>query len=152
EVSLVVILDADKEGFLRNVKSLIQTIGRAARNENGQVIMYADTITKSMEIAITETNRRRAIQMDYNKAHNIVPKSVHSTREDILARTQVGYNRYYVEPNKPNIAADPIIPYMRSDELNKLIKVTEKKMYAAAEALDFMEAARLKEELSELRK
>jgi excinuclease ABC subunit B len=152
EVSLVIILDADKEGFLRNVKSLIQTIGRAARNEHGQVIMYADSSTKSMEIAIEETNRRRAIQMAYNQAHNIVPKSVATTRENILARTQVGYNRYYVEPNKPSLAADPIIPYMRSHELDKLIKATEKKMHAAAESLDFMEAARLKEELSELKK
>ncbi len=153
EVSLVAILDADKEGFLRNVKSLVQTIGRAARNEKGQVIMYADTITKSMEIAMEETNRRRSLQMAYNKQHNITPKSVHKTKEAILAQTKVGdKQKYYVEPREATIAADPIIPYMRSDELAKLIQATEKKMYTAAEDLNFIEAARLKEELEALKK
>jgi excinuclease ABC subunit B len=152
EVSLVAILDADKEGFLRNVKSLIQTIGRAARNERGQVIMYADTITKSMEIAIEETNRRRNIQMAYNQEHAITPQSVHKTKDEILARAQVGDKLYYIDPERSSIAADPIIPYMRSDELDKLIKATEKKMHAAAESLDFKEAARLKEEVSDLKK
>jgi excinuclease ABC subunit B len=153
EVSLVAILDADKEGFLRNVKSLVQTIGRAARNENGQVIMYADTITKSMATAIEETSRRRTIQMAYNKEHNLTPKSIHKSREAILAQAKVGdKQQYYVEPIQASIAADPIIPYMRSDELAKLIHATETKMYAAAEDLHFSEAARLKEELGELKK
>ncbi|OJW68397.1 MAG: excinuclease ABC subunit B [Candidatus Amoebophilus sp. 36-38] len=154
EVSLVAILDADKEGFLRNVKSLIQTIGRAARNENGKVIMYADTITQSMETAIDETRRRRSIQIEYNTAHHITPKSVHKTKEAILEQTKVGdlqqTNKYYVE-REPSVAADPIIPYMRKDELNKLIEATEKKMLAAADKLDFIEAARLKEDLETLK-
>lgn len=154
EVSLVAILDADKEGFLRNVKSLIQTIGRAARNENGKVIMYADTVTQSMETAIDETKRRRSIQIEYNTAHNITPRSIHKTKADILEQTKVGdlqqTNKYYIE-TEPSVAADPIIPYMRKDELNKLIEATEKKMLAAADKLDFIEAARLKDDLEALK-
>jgi excinuclease ABC subunit B len=154
EVSLVAILDADKEGFLRNVKSLIQTIGRAARNENGKVIMYADTVTRSMETAIDETRRRRSLQIAYNLAHNITPKTVHKTKEAILEQTKVGdlqqINKYYIE-REPSIAADPIILYMRKDELNKLIEATEKKMLAAADKLDFTEAARLKDDLEALK-
>jgi len=154
EVSLVAILDADKEGFLRNVKSLVQTIGRAARNEDGKVIMYADTITQSMETAIDETRRRRSIQMEYNIAHNITPRSVHKSREAILEQTKVGQQtqaaQYYVE-KEPSVAADPIIPYMRRDELDKLIQATEKKMLAVADKLDFIEAERLKNELEALK-
>lgn len=156
EVSLVAILDADKEGFLRNVKSLVQTIGRAARNEKGQVIMYADTITKSMEIAIEETNRRRSIQIAYNKQHGITPQSIHKTKETIWAQTRVGDKQknkpYATDAVGASLAADPIIPYMRSDELKKLIQATEKKMYGAAEALKFTEAAQLKDELAALKK
>ena len=156
EVSLVAILDADKEGFLRNVRSLVQTIGRAARNENGKVIMYADSITASMQIAIDETRRRRSIQLAYNQEHHITPKSVHKTKEAILAQSEIGAKqqgkRYYIEQTTPSIAADPVVPYMRRDELAKLIQATEKKMYAAADALDFIEAARLKHELGELKK
>lgn len=154
EVSLVAILDADKEGFLRNIKSLVQTIGRAARNENGRVIMYADSITASMETAIDETKRRRSIQMAYNKEHHIIPKSVHKTKEVILAQNRVAdkqqRSQYYIEQGVSSIAADPVVPYMRRDELAKLIQATEKKMYEAADALDFIEAARLKHELAEL--
>lgn len=154
EVSLVAILDADKEGFLRNVKSLVQTIGRAARNEDGKVIMYADTITQSMATAIDETSRRRSIQMEYNIAHNITPRSVHKSREVILEQTKVGERpqaaQYYVD-KEPSVAADPIIPYMRRDELDKLIQATEKKMLAAADKLDFIEAERLKNELETLK-
>lgn len=153
EVSLVAILDADKEGFLRNVRSLVQTIGRAARNENGKVIMYADTITKSMETAIDETQRRRSIQMEYNLAHNITPTSVHKSKEAILEQTKVGDRqsaKYYVE-QEPSIAADPLIPYMRSDELSKLIQATEKKMLEAADRLNFIEADHLKKELESLK-
>ena len=154
EVSLVAILDADKEGFLRNVKSLVQTVGRAARNENGRVIMYADIITKSMEIAISETKRRRSIQIEYNKANHITPQSVHKTKEAILDQTRVGMrsqlNKYYIE-TEASMAADPIIPYMRTDELEKLIKDTEKKMLIVADKLDFIEAQRLKNELEALK-
>eukprot|EP01132_Coremiostelium_polycephalum_P000321 gene321-412_t len=156
EVSLVIILDADKEGFLRNVKSLIQTIGRAARNEEGKVIMYADTMTQSMTVAIDETNRRRAIQMEYNTANHITPRSVHKSREKILEQTKVGDKSlaipYYIEDDTiPSIAADPIVAYMRPEELNKLLKATEKKMLAAADRLDFIEAEQLKNELEGLR-
>ncbi|MEM7055514.1 MAG: excinuclease ABC subunit UvrB [Bacteroidota bacterium] len=154
EVSLVAILDADKEGFLRNIKSLVQTIGRAARNENGKVIMYADSITASMETAIDETKRRRSIQMSHNKKHHITPKSIHKNKETILAQDRMGdkqqRNQYYIEQGVTSIAADPVVPYMRRDELAKLIQATEKKMYAAADALNFIEAARLKHELEEL--
>lgn len=153
EVSLVAILDADKEGFLRNVRSLVQTIGRAARNENGQVIMYADTMTKSMETAIDETRRRRTIQMEYNLTHHITPTSVHKSKEVILEQTKVGdrqSTKYYVE-QEPSIAADPLIPYMRSDELTKLIKATEKKMLEAADRLNFIAADQLKKELESLK-
>ncbi len=153
EVSLVAILDADKEGFLRNVRSLVQTIGRAARNENGKVIMYADTITKSMETAIDETRRRRSIQTEYNLAHHITPTSIHKTKEAILEQAKVGDRqpvKYYVE-KEPSVAADPLIPYMRSDELSKLIQATEKKMLTAADRLNFIEAEHLKEELEALK-
>src|SRR5690349_13960080 len=112
EVSLVAILDADKEGFLRNQRSLVQTIGRAARNENGRVIMYADTVTESMQIAIEETNRRRKIQEDYNKAHGITPRTVIKSKESILGQTKVAdskrgeVKKYYVEDEEASLAAD----------------------------------------------
>lgn len=154
EVSLVAILDADKEGFLRNVRSLIQTIGRAARNENGQVIMYADTMTQSMETALSETNRRRNIQMAYNRAHNITPQSIHKTKGAILKQTKVGdskgLEKYYVKEDTLNMVADPLVAYMSQDQLTKLIQETEKQMKIAAEALNFMEAARLRDELAAL--
>ena len=156
EVSLVAILDADKEGFLRNVRSLIQTIGRAARNENGQVIMYADTVTESMATAMNETNRRRNLQMAYNKAHNITPQSVHKTKAAILGQTKVadskGRQQYYIEEATLNMAADPVVAYMSRDQLAQLIKATKRKMEEAAEALDFREAARLRDELVALEK
>jgi len=156
EVSLVAILDADKEGFLRNVKSLIQTIGRAARNEKGKVIMYADTITKSMETAIDETNRRRSLQIAYNTQHGITPQSVHKTKETLLG--QQAFQDYrnnqakYTIQDTDGVAADPIIPYMRKDELEKLLKTTEKKMLAAADKLNFIEAERLKSETETLKR
>jgi excinuclease ABC subunit B len=157
EVSLVSILDADKEGFLRNQRSLVQTIGRAARNVNGMVIMYADKITESMQIAIDETNRRRRIQMDYNTAHAIQPKTVLKSREQILEQTKVADSKkaakkYYVEQDIPNIAADPLMQYLDENQLKHLIDQTRKKMEHAAKDLDFMEAARLRDELFELEK
>jgi excinuclease ABC subunit B len=156
EVSFVAILDADKEGYLRNERSLVQTIGRAARNENGMVIMYADKVTGSMQTAIDETNRRRSIQMQYNKEHNIVPTSVKKDRDAILRQTGVadkkkGAKKYYVEEEQ-SIAADPVVSYMSDEQLKKLIGETRRKMEKAAKDLDFMEAARLRDEMLELEK
>ena len=158
EVSLVAIIDADKEGFLRNERSLIQTIGRAARNEKGKVILYADKITGSMERAINETTRRRQIQQEYNEKHNITPKTVKKSKEAIMGQTSVADkrnkaadNNYYIEPDTVNMAADPVVSYMNQEDLEKLIKKTQKAMEKAAKDLDFMEAARLRDELADLK-
>ena len=157
EVSLVAILDADKEGFLRNERSLVQTIGRAARNVNGKVIMYADTITGSMKSAIDETNRRRRIQMDYNIKHEIIPRSIQKSREEIFDQTKVadskkGAKKYYFENEDPSIAADPIVEYMNKEQLQKLIRETKQRMEKAAKDLEFVQAARFRDELLELKK
>lgn len=157
EVSLVAILDADKEGFLRNERSLVQTIGRAARNERGLVIMYADSVTKSMKVAIDETNRRREIQIKYNEEHGITPKTVVKSRNAILEQTKVAdskksSSKYYIEDEKPSIAADPVVSYMEEKDLEKLISKTQKAMEKAAKDLDFVEAARLRDELFDLQK
>ncbi len=155
EVSLVAIIDADKEGFLRNQRSLIQTIGRAARNVNGKVIMYADTITHSMQEAIDETNRRRIIQLKYNEAHGISPKTIIKSRDSILRQTKVADSKksaikYYAGPESGSVAADPVVAYMDKEGIEKLIKTTRQNMEKAAKDLDFMEAARLRDELMEL--
>jgi excinuclease ABC subunit B len=155
EVSLVAILDADKEGFLRNQRSLVQTIGRAARNVNGKVIMYADTVTDSMQVAIDETNRRRSIQMAYNEKHGILPQTIRKSSESILGQTKVadskrGQKKYYVENEQPSVAADPVVQYMDKGKLTKMVADTRRKMETAARDLDFMEAARLRDELFEL--
>ncbi|AFK03381.1 UvrABC system protein B [Emticicia oligotrophica DSM 17448] len=155
EVSLVAIMDADKEGFLRDIRSLIQTIGRAARNENGKVLMYADTITGSMQKAIDETNRRRAIQMEYNADHGIVPKTILKSKEAIMEQTSIADSKattkmYYMEP-EVQIAADPIVGYMSKPQLEKLIEETQRKMERAAKDLDFLEAARYRDEIVQLR-
>lgn len=150
EVSLVAIMDADKEGFLRNARSLIQTIGRAARNDKGKVIMYADRMTDSMRNAIDETNRRRAIQIEYNKKHNITPKTVIKSRDSILEQTKVADSKKaaknYYAPEEKNLAADPVVAYMSRPELEKLVKKTERQMEQAAKDMDFLEAARLRDE------
>ncbi|WP_420576029.1 excinuclease ABC subunit UvrB [Ekhidna sp.] len=156
EVSLVAILDADKEGYLRNERSLVQTIGRAARNDRGKVIMYADKVTGSMKMAIDETNRRRSIQMEYNEKHGITPVSLKKNREEILRQTGVadkkkGNRKYYIEEEQ-NLAADPVVAYMDKNQLKKLVDETRKKMEKAAKDLDFMEAARLRDELQEAEK
>lgn len=155
EVSLVAILDADKEGFLRNERSLTQTAGRAARNVNGLVIFYADKVTDSMQRTIDETNRRRAIQMEYNDENGIVPQTLAKTKEEILARSSVldirGKKQYYIEPEKPSIAADPVVEYMSQDQIEKLIKETETKMKKAAKELDFITAASLRDEMLALK-
>lgn len=157
EVSLVAILDADKEGFLRNERSLVQTIGRAARNANGRVIMYADTITESMQQAIDETNRRRKIQMDYNKANNIVPKTILRSKDSILGQTKVAdskksIKKYYVENEEASLAADPVVAYLSLEEMTKLADKTRKEMERAAKELEFMEAARLRDEYLAIQK
>lgn len=151
EVSLVAILDADKEGFLRNQRSLVQTIGRAARNENGRVIMYADSITESMQLAIDETNRRRQVQMDYNKVNNITPKTIIKSKDSILGQTKVADSKkstknYYVENEEASLAADPVVAYLGKDDLQKMADRARKAMEKAAKELEFMEAARLRDE------
>jgi excinuclease ABC subunit B len=152
EVSLVAILDADKEGFLRNERSLVQTIGRAARNQNGRVIMYADKITHSMESAMDETKRRRAIQIEYNTEHGITPTTITKSRDKIMGQTKVADSkknpRMYAEPmpGEGFMAADPVVAYLSKDKLEKLIQQTQKSMEKAAKELNFMEAARLRDE------
>ncbi len=157
EVSLVAILDADKEGFLRNQRSLVQTIGRAARNVNGRVIMYADTVTESMLLAIDETDRRRKIQMDYNLKHGITPKTIIRSKDSILEQTKVAdskksVKRYYIEEEEKSLAADPVVAYLSLDELKKLSERTRKAMEKAAKELEFMEAARLRDEFMAIEK
>ncbi len=154
EVSLVAILDADKEGFLRNQRSLVQTIGRAARNAGGRVIMYADSVTGSMQEAIDETNRRRAIQEAYNKKHGITPRTILRSKESILEQSNVAKGgkskKYYSGEEASSVAADPVVSYMEADEIEKVIGQTRKAMEKAARELDFIEAARLRDELQEL--
>jgi excinuclease ABC subunit B len=157
EVSLVAVLDADKEGFLRSNRSLTQTAGRAARNINGRVIFYADKITESMRLTIGETNRRREKQMKYNEEHGITPQQIIRSKESILGQTKVADSlslpeSAYVENQHLSIAADPVVQYMKTDELKKLISQTRKSMEKAAKELDFIEAARLRDEMYELEK
>ncbi|MBP7821764.1 MAG: excinuclease ABC subunit UvrB [Saprospiraceae bacterium] len=156
EVSLVAIIDADKEGFLRNDRSLTQTAGRAARNSNGLVIFYADKITDSMQRTIDETNRRRSIQMAYNEANGITPRTVGKTRAEIMQQRSIldirGNYNPYIEPEEINIAADPIISYMSREQLEKMMQDTENKMRKAAKELDFITAAQYRDELALLKK
>jgi excinuclease ABC subunit B len=143
-VSLVAILDADKEGFLRSNTSLLQTIGRAARHLHGKVIMYADKMTDSMKTAIDETNRRRAVQKDYNDRHNIVPASIVKSVRDLTQRLAA-----VSEQRAEYKAAGPA--QLPRTELDKLIKQLEKEMKEAAQALEFEKAAMLRDQLFELR-
>jgi excinuclease ABC subunit B len=149
EVSLVAILDADKEGFLRSERSLTQTAGRAARNLNGTVIMYADKITKSMQKTIDSTNYRREKQMKYNIENNITPTQIIKPTREIIgyeyrSDKQAGYTGGII---LPDVAADPVIQYMSIEGLDKTIEKTKKQMKAAAKELDFIEAARLRDEM-----
>lgn len=157
EVSLVAILDADKEGFLRNNRSLTQTAGRAARNSNGLVIFYADKTTASMQTTIDETNRRRATQIAYNEKWGITPTTITKSKEDIInQRTvldiRVAQPKAYIEPEEISVAADPIIAYMSKDKIEDMIKQTEFKMKKAAKDLDFISAAQYRDELFALKK
>ncbi|AMS26603.1 excinuclease ABC subunit B [Bacteroidetes bacterium UKL13-3] len=159
EVSLVAIMDADKEGFLRSVTSLTQTIGRAARNERGRVIMYADKITESMRKTIEDNEKKRAKQIAYNTEHGITPTTVLKSIDEIMKQTSVADAKvsaeevnYYVEPEETSIAADPIVQYMSKPQLQKTIDETQKRMMKASKDMDFMEAARLRDELFALQK
>jgi excinuclease ABC subunit B len=154
EVSLVAILDADKEGFLRNQRSLVQTIGRAARNENGRVIMYADKVTESMQLAIEETDRRRKIQIDYNLKHGITPTTIIRSKDSImeLSDSKKSVKRYYIEDEEKTLAADPVVAYLSLEELKKMSERTRKAMEKAAKELEFMEAARLRDEYMAIEK
>jgi excinuclease ABC subunit B len=152
EVSLVAILDADKEGFLRSSRSLTQTAGRAARNLNGTVIMYADNITRSMQQTIDETNRRREKQLKYNTEMGITPTQIAKKSGSILrVLNKQGIKvKAYVEPEKPDVAADPVVRFMNREALEKAIEKTRKAMEKAASELDFVEAARFRDELAGL--
>lgn len=156
EVSLVAILDADKEGFLRSGRSLTQTVGRAARNVNGMVIMYADTITQSMRQTIDETDRRRIKQQVYNEENGITPtqikRGVAATMGAGKREAKEAQKKAYIETEIINAAADPVMKYMKKDDIQKTIDMTRKKMQKAAKEQDFMEAARLRDELFALEK
>jgi excinuclease ABC subunit B len=158
EVSLVAIMDADKEGFLRDIRSLIQTIGRAARNDRGKVLMYADKITGSMQKAIDETNRRRAIQFDYNLLNGITPKTILKSKQDIINQPSVSdvtgkeFKKFYVEPQELHLAADPVVSYMSKEELKAQLKSIKIDMDKAAKELDFIAAARLRDEMFAIEK
>lgn len=158
EVSLVAIMDADKEGFLRDIRSLVQTIGRAARNENGKVIMYADRMTGSMTNAISETNRRRAIQMAYNEEHGITPKTIWRSHEEIMEQTSIAdrmtrpTKSYGLNPEERLQVADPLLQYMSKKELGKQLETVRKEMEKAARELDFPLAAKLRDEMNAIEK
>ena len=152
EVSLVAILDADKEGFLRSHRSLTQTAGRAARNLNGFVIMYADKITDSMQKTIEETERRRSKQMAYNEAHGMTPQAIQKAKKSILGDEMLKplESTAYVESMTPSMASDPVMKYMTKEEIQKSIDALKKEMMKAAKDLEFIEAARLRDEIIKL--
>ncbi len=149
EVSLVAILDADKEGFLRSTRSLTQTAGRAARNIDGKVIMYADQITRSMQETIDETNYRREKQLKYNAEHNIPPRQIQKSTDSALTQVTA---KPYIENENLSMVSDPVTAYMSKGEIEKMIQKTKAAMQKAAKEQDFMEAARLRDEMFRLEK
>ncbi|MGI9174055.1 MAG: excinuclease ABC subunit UvrB, partial [Rhodothermales bacterium] len=163
EVSLVAILDADKEGFLRSDRSLIQTSGRAARNANGRILMYADTVTGSMQRTIDETERRRAIQLAYNEEHGITPKTVFKSREQIMRGTVIAEEKrdgdeekrgahYYSGPQQLPMAADPVVKYLTDEQKGDLAEQLRREMLEAAENLEFERAAELRDQIEQIEK
>ena len=155
EVSLVAIIDADKEGFLRSERSLMQTAGRTARNANGKVIMYADKITDSMRKTIDETNRRRELQTKYNEENNIVPQTIYKSVEEIMSSTSIADVRKK-DAEKEETAflkvAEPVVKYMSADQRKELLEQMEEEMLAAAKDLEFERAASLRDEIEKLKK
>ena len=141
------ILDADNEGFLRSNRSLTQTVGRAARNLNGKAIMYADTITESMQKTIDETNYRREKQMTYNKENNLVPKALNKSLDSALAKNSVSTYHFQKEELR---AAEPELEYLTPDQKEKMVREKRKAMERAAKELNFMEAAKLRDEIKVL--
>ncbi|MRT93271.1 excinuclease ABC subunit UvrB [Ancylomarina sp. 16SWW S1-10-2] len=152
EVSLVAILDADKEGFLRSTRALVQTSGRAARNINGLVIMYADRITKSMKETIDSTNYRREKQLAYNSKHNITPTQIIKDKTSIMQNGSSSSPNAYSGPETVEIAADPVVQYMSKEGLEKSIAKTKKSMQKSAKELDFLQAAQFRDEMYKLEK
>jgi excinuclease ABC subunit B len=161
EVSLVAIVDADKEGFLRSERSLIQTAGRAARNANGKIIMYGDTITGSMQRMMDETNRRREIQLSYNEEHGITPTTVFKSREQIMRGTLIAEEKgarkapsdhVYTGEDAPRMAADPVVRYLTADQKRDLITQLRNEMIEAAENLEFERAAELRDSIQQIEK
>ncbi|MXW63408.1 MAG: excinuclease ABC subunit UvrB [Bacteroidetes bacterium SB0662_bin_6] len=159
EVSLVAIIDADKEGFLRSERSLIQTAGRAARNANGAIVMYADTITGSMQKMMDETDRRRKVQLAWNEEHDITPETIYKSQDEIrkgtiIAEEQAVYetrkDRYYSGPEQTGVVVDPVMKHLTDDQKRDLADQMRKDMRQAAEALDFERAARLRDEIEQI--
>ena len=154
EVSLVAIIDADKEGFLRSERSLMQTAGRTARNVNGRVIMYADKITESMRKTITETNRRRKLQTEYNEKNGIVPATIYKSMEDIMSSTSIADIRKKEEKESYGFSkvAEPILKYMDKEQKEDLVDQLTEEMHKAAKDLEFEKAANLRDEIHKLKK
>ncbi len=154
EVSLVAIIDADKEGFLRSERSLMQTAGRTARNVNGKVIMYADKITESMRKTITETNRRRILQQEYNEINGIVPATIYKSMEEILSSTSIADIRKKDEKESYGFSkvAEPVLKYMNKEQKEDLVEQLTDEMHKAAKDLEFEKAANLRDEIQKLKK